>query len=49
MPKVNGLNSGDAGVGSIVDLDSLKQEIIREMRQEMARFKQDVINGMILH
>lgn len=44
VPKVNGINSGDASVGSIVDLDALKQEIVREMRQEMARLKQDLIN-----
>lgn len=44
VPKVNGLNSGDANGGSIGDLDALKQEIIREMRQEMSRLKQDLIN-----
>lgn len=45
MPKVNGLNGGDANGGSIADLDALKQEIIREMKQEMSRLKQDLING----
>lgn len=44
VPKVNGLNGGDANGGSIGDLDALKQEIIREMRQEMSRLKQDLIN-----
>ncbi|KAJ1521628.1 hypothetical protein ONE63_003275 [Megalurothrips usitatus] len=44
VPKVNGLNIGDGNGSSIGDLEAMKQEIIREMRQEMSRLKQDLIN-----
>ncbi|RZF45406.1 hypothetical protein LSTR_LSTR002849 [Laodelphax striatellus] len=39
LPKVN----GDPGLG---DLESLKQEILKEMRKELNRMKQDIIDAM---
>jgi len=40
VPKVNGTEGTSCG-----DLESFKQDILREMRQEIARMKQDIISG----
>jgi hypothetical protein len=42
LPKLNGLPDGAT---CVTDLDSLKQEILKEMRKEMAKLKQDIIDG----
>jgi len=42
LPKLNGLPDGAT---CVPDLDSLKQEILKEIRKEMTKLKQDIIDG----
>lgn len=45
-PRVNGLGEGGAGGGTCPgDLDRLKEEIMDEMRKELDKVKQDIIEG----
>ncbi|XP_069677524.1 protein enabled isoform X3 [Periplaneta americana] len=43
LPKLNGLPDGAT---CVTDLESLKQEILKEMRKEMAKLKQDIIDAV---
>ena len=47
VAKFNGVESGSAtGNGtSSADMEALKQEILREMRKELAKTKQEIIEG----
>ena len=48
VAKFNGVESatGNAtGNGSASDMEALKQEILREMRKELAKTKQEIIEG----
>ena len=43
----NATSSGSGGsTASNAELEAVKQEILREMRKEMAKMKQDIIEGM---
>jgi hypothetical protein len=42
------VNGGGGSVGGGGDLDSMKQEILAEMRREMQRMKIDIIEGIHL-
>lgn len=42
-PKVNGLPESS---GACSDLESLKQEILKEIRKEMGKMKQDIIDAI---
>lgn len=45
-PRVNGLGESGAGGGSCPgDLERLKEEIMDEMRKELDKVKQDIIEG----
>jgi enabled protein len=44
LPKVNGLNDSMSAIPS-ADLEALKQDILKEMRKEMGKMKQDIIDG----
>ena len=56
MTKLNGMaenainnatsSGGQASAASNAELEAVKQEILREMRKEMAKMKQDIIEGM---
>merc|ERR1712159_325991 len=56
VTKLNGMAenainnaTSSSGVGSTAtnaELEAIKQEILREMRKEMAKMKQDIIEGM---
>ncbi|XP_067007842.2 protein enabled [Anabrus simplex] len=43
-PKVNG--TSEMGSAGCSDLESLKQEILKEMRKEMGKLKQDIIDAI---
>jgi len=43
LPKLNGLPDGAT---CVPDLDSLKQEILKEIRKEMTKLKQDIIDAV---
>ena len=38
-------SGGQASMASNAELEAVKQEILREMRKEMAKMKQDIIEG----
>jgi len=42
--NASGENNGGSNVNS-QELEALKQEILREMRKEVQRMKQDIIDG----
>ena len=48
----NAINNANANAGGVnasnAELEAMKQEILREMRKEMAKMKQDIIEGMYL-
>ncbi|PNF37426.1 hypothetical protein B7P43_G16028 [Cryptotermes secundus] len=44
LPKLNGLPDGTTTC--VTDFDSLKQEILKEMKKEMAKLKQDIIDAV---
>ncbi len=47
VTKVNGIaNDGSASGAGAAEIEAMKQEILREMRKEMAKMKQDIIEGM---
>lgn len=46
-PRVNGLGEGGAGGGTCPgDLERLKEEIMDEMRKELDKVKQDIIEAL---
>lgn len=53
MKTLNGLaetaanNAGMATGASSVELEAMKQEILREMRKEMKQMKQEIIEGIV--
>jgi hypothetical protein len=53
MKTLNGLaetaanNAGMASGASSVELEAMKQEILREMRKEMKQMKQEIIEGIV--
>lgn len=44
-PRVNGLGDSSAAVAVPADLERLKEEIMDEMRKELDKVKQDIIDG----
>ena len=44
VAKFNGVESSNSG-SSPADLEALKQEILKEMRAELAKTKQEIIEG----
>ena len=42
---ISGSGSGTGINATNAELDAMKQEILREMRKEMAKMKQDIIEG----
>ena len=47
VAKFNGVESGSGSnaTGNSADMEALKQEILREMRKELAKTKQEIIEG----
>ena len=47
-PQVNGPTSSVSGASvSSLELQQIKQEILSEIRSEMNKFKQEILDGMI--